>query len=156
MLKILINRLKEVRRIPKNIGNVVLGHTIDNFKKQAFGGVPWQIRKDRDISRNLLVLSGKLRRSLRISEANWKRVVIASDLIYAKLHNEGGEIPVTAKMKKFFWAKYMATKKPYWKRLATTKKQNLQIPKRQFVGLDNDLERKIEKTFHNTFSQIFK
>ncbi|WP_448529165.1 phage virion morphogenesis protein [Raineya sp.] len=156
MLKNLINKLKDVRNLPKNIGNVVLEHSIDNFRKQSFDKQPWQMRKDGDTSRNLLVLSGKLRRSLRVSEANWRKIVISSDLAYAKIHNEGGKIPVTAKMKKFFWAKYKSTKKPHWKTLATTKKTHLQIPQRQFVGIDDALKSKIQTIYYDTFNKIFR
>ena len=61
---------------------------------------------------------------------------------YAEIHNKGGRIPVTAKMRKFFWAKFYETKKPVWKNLAMTKKGYIEIPKREFAMLtDEDVNR---------------
>jgi phage gpG-like protein len=157
MLKNLINKLKNIQQIPKRIGFVVLDHTNENFRKQAFDGTPWQLRKDKDTSRNLLVQSGRLRRSIRLVDASFKRIVVASDLNYAKIHNEGGKIPVTAKMRKFFWARYYTSgKKSHWKALALTSKKQLIIPKRQFLGVDRSLQNKINQEFTSFFSKIFQ
>jgi len=44
-----------------------------------------------------LVKTGKLRRSIKVSRANWTRVVVGSyGVAYAQIHNEGGEISKSA------------------------------------------------------------
>lgn len=77
-------------------------------------------------------------------------VTIYNNVIYAGIHNEGGETNprVTQKMRRYAWARYYAegggkAKKgrssdqaDFWKGLALTKKKtlNIKIPKRQFMG----------------------
>lgn len=63
---------------------------------------------------------------------------------YAQIHNAGGRIPVTPKMRKFFWAKYYETKKEVWRNMALNKKGYVEIPKREFALLtDEDIKRMI-------------
>jgi len=68
----------------------------DNFRLQAWQGAtttPWPKRrsKDKGAARALLVQTGALRRSIRqINSAD--HVTIGTDIPYAKIHNEGGEI----------------------------------------------------------------
>lgn len=145
-------------KLPREIGQEALLHFNSNFQKQAFDGVPWQMRKSGDATRNLLVSSGALRRSLRLSHATWRRISIASDMPYAQTHNEGGKIPITAKSRKYFWARYYASgkKESYWKGMALTKKDGFTIPKRQFAGMDRELERKIEQRFYRVFQKTFR
>ena len=54
---------------------------------------------------------------------------------YTALHNEGGTITVTGKMKRFFWAKFKETGEVGWKYMALMKVgQVIKIPQRQFIG----------------------
>ena len=45
-------------------------------------------------------------------------VRFSSYVPYAAIHNEGGKITVTGKMKKFFWAKFKETGEVGWKYMA--------------------------------------
>jgi len=47
-----------------------------------------------------------LMQSIKPLEENEKRVRTGTELPYSEIHNEGGTITVTKKMKKFWWAKY--------------------------------------------------
>lgn len=76
-------------------------------------------------------------------------VVISANSPYAAIHQYGGTlkptIPISLKMRKFFWAKYFETGKDNWKALALTKKKELkpviQIPARPYITLtEEDLE----------------
>ena len=148
----IIKKLNGIRTLPRELGYIILQETNENFRKQSFNNVPWQLRKNGETGRNLLVQAGTLRRSIRVENANWTQINIATDLKYAKIHNEGGKITVTAKMKKYFWARYYKTKKKFWKNLALTKKRSLNIPQRQFLGIDTNLQQKIGAHFKKTFS----
>jgi hypothetical protein len=76
---------------------------------------------------------------------------------YAAIHNNGGKIPVTPKMRKFFWAKYyeragnvtklksgkasaskrnvaLSSEVQFYKNMALTKRAHITIPQRQFIG----------------------
>ena len=75
-----------------------------NFTRKAFFDKKWKDRK-RQGKGTLLVATGKLRRSIR-AKTSKTSVTWTSSEPYAGIHNEGGEITVTKKMKRFFWAKY--------------------------------------------------
>lgn len=92
-----INRLKRLqelkRTLPPAVGIIAKGHFQANFKKQGFDNRTvenWQKRKNnKDSGRAILVKSGDLRRSIRVSRADFNRITITSDLHYAKYHNDG-------------------------------------------------------------------
>lgn len=92
--------------ILRNI-QVELGDEFDqNFERQAFFSQAWQRRKSPMRPGGLILVdSGGLRRSVR-SEIRESSIVFLSDHPAAAIHNEGGEIKVTAKMKRFFRAKF--------------------------------------------------
>ena len=79
-----------------------------NFERQAFFSEAWQRRKS-PLRPGRAILSGQnLRRSIR-SEIKENSIVFKSDLPYAAIHNNGGEIKVTKRMKQFFRAKFYET-----------------------------------------------
>ena len=106
------------------------------------------------------------------------RVKIVDNVDHASIHNEGGTInsnpEVTPKMRKFAWAQYYAAgggkkgadSKPLpltddaerWKRLALTKKKKLKIkitmPKRQFIGESEELNKKISDKWDEEIGKI--
>ena len=86
---------------------VELGDEFDqNFERQAFFSQAWQRRKSPTRPGGLILVdSGGLRQSVR-SEIRESSIVFLSDHPAAAIHNEGGEIKVTAKMKRFFRAKF--------------------------------------------------
>ena len=80
-----------------------------NFERQAFFSEAWQRRKSPTRpGGTILVDTGDLRRSVS-SRTTENSIIFYTDLPYAAIHNDGGEIKVTPKMKRFFWAKYYET-----------------------------------------------
>lgn len=75
-----------------------------NFERKGFFGRAWKPSKFDNKRGTLMMLSGRLRRSIR-AQVSGSAVSFSSSEAYAAIHNEGGEIAVTAKMKKYFWAK---------------------------------------------------
>lgn len=89
-------KVKQVlRKLPRDIGNEALLWFINNFKKQQSPeGHPWQARKDGDSSRALLVKSGRLRKSIRVTRVASNGARIGTNVNYAKYHNQGtGKTP---------------------------------------------------------------
>ena len=79
-----------------------------NFNRQAFFNEKWARRKyNDDESRGLLVQSGTLRRSITAKVTDRDSVLFQTTVPYARIHNEGGTITVTSRMKKYFWWKYI-------------------------------------------------
>lgn len=105
-----------------------------NFERKAFFTDKWKRRANPNAKGSLLMVSSTLRRSIR-SEVRGNGVRFSSAVPYASIHNEGGKITVTAKMKRFFWYKYKITKDEMWKRMALMKVGKvITIQQRQFIG----------------------
>ena len=100
-----INRL--VRRTLDDIRVEAADEFDRNFEREAFFTEKWARRKfNDDRSRGLLVRTGNLRRSITAEVTDRDSVVFSSTLPYARIHNEGGTITVTRKMKNYFWWRY--------------------------------------------------
>lgn len=124
----------------------------------------------------LLKKSGALQRDLRFRTSG-NRVAVVSNLPYSRIHNEGGKIPITPKMRRFFWAKYMeaygkvtfsikskqmtkaGTRQnadaEIWKALALTKKTHLDVPPRPFLYHTTDLYKELDEVFIKKVKEIF-
>lgn len=148
---------KVVRRILSDI-RVELGDEFDqNFERQGFFTEKWQRRKSPIRGDgHILVASGDLRKSIR-SRSDESSITFYSDLAYAGIHNEGGEIKVTARMKRFFWHKYYETKDEFWKAMALMKVgKTIKIPRRQFLGMAPEVETEVRKIIEDNLTQYFE
>lgn len=148
---------KVVRRILSDI-RVELGDEFDqNFERQGFFAEKWQRRKSPIRGDgHILVASGDLRKSIR-SRSDESSITFYSDLAYAGIHNEGGEIKVTARMKRFFWHKYYETKDEFWKAMALMKEgKTIKIPRRQFLGMAPEVETEVRKIIEDNLTQYFE
>ena len=128
------------------------------YKRQF---LPWVKRKD-DLSHKLLQQSLALKGSVKIETATLEKIEISvgAGLPYAAIHNEGGTITVkvTDKMRKYFWFMFKKTEDEKWKWMALTKEENftIKIPKRQFIGESDVLNKKLDNMFINTIHNYFK
>lgn len=96
-----------VRETLKDIRTEALDEFDRNFEREAFFNEKWARRKyNDDESRGLLVQTGNLRRSITGRITSRDSVVIETTEPYARIHNEGGTITVTRKMKAYFWYRY--------------------------------------------------
>lgn len=185
-IKDFIRQIKEKRReldelmrrkMPVHAGRLAKDHYQENFRKGGYvnGGLKkWkQARRlssgGKDAGSNygtLLSSRNLLYGSIKYIPSAGK-VKVCNDLVYAPAHNWGETLhpTVTAKMRRFAWAKYYqagggkkkgaeGTKSGEdaeppeavnWKKLALTKKTKLSIkmPKRQFLGESKELDEKI-------------
>lgn len=140
-----------IKNIIKDI-KVELTEEFDlNFEREAFFSKPWTPKAPHGLK-----LSGDLRKSIT-SKVKGNSVVFTSQLPYAAIHNEGGVITVTAKMKKFFWAKYKNTGDSLYKALAFKKiGSKIIVPQRQFIGDSREVEKAIEDIIRENMDEHFK
>lgn len=121
---------------------------LNNFARAEFQDTSpqrWPKRQHEEIPAYApLVRSGDLRRAASNAKPTSTGIKFIMNQPYAQLHNEGGTVTITAKMRRFFWAKYFETKEDYWKNLALTKKTKLRIPKRKFIGQSQVLNMKFK------------
>lgn len=175
------NNLKSiVRKILRDI-SVELGDEFDkNFERQAYFSQAWARRRSPMRQGGAtLIDSGALRKSISI-RADESSVTFSTDKPYAAIHNQGGEITVTAKMKRFFWAKYYETagafgrrkdgnlrcdkrtirltsEADFWRALALMKVgKKIRIPSRQFLGGGPEVEKLIREIIEENISENFK
>lgn len=145
-----------------------------NFERKGFFSKPWSQRLLEGRG-SLLLQTGKLRRSIR-AQVTRNSVSWSSSEPYAAIHNEGGTIIVTAKMKRYFWAKFyeLAGKVKYKKDGSTSRSSvrlskqaefyrnlalmkvgtKIKIPQRQFLGDAPEVENAIERVCQNHCKDI--
>jgi phage gpG-like protein len=174
---------KQVKSIFGNILNdirVQLGDEFDqNFERQSFFGEAWARHKTPGLSgKTILVDSGRLRNSIQ-SKTTDSSITFFSDLEYAAIHNEGGDIVVTAKMKRYFWAKYYETSEAFGRKKNGQKRQDkrntglneisefymamalmrvgdvIKIPRRTFIGYSKVVEDMVVKLIETNLTDYF-
>lgn len=176
----------EVRRIFRLVLDdirVELGDEFDkNFERQAFFSEAWARRRS-PVKRGgaLLVDTGTLRRSIR-SRTTEDSITFYTDLPYAAIHNDGGEIVVTRRMKGYFWHKYMTAagvlqfarrkdgtmrrdkntlhindEAEFYKCMALKKEgSTIKIPRRRFLGASPEVERTVREIIEENLEAYFR
>lgn len=172
MKQVIRNILKDIR--------VELSDEFDrNFERQGFFSEAWQRRKSPTRpGGSILIDTGGLRKSIR-SKSTDSSITFYSDAPHAEIHNEGGEITVTAKMKRFFWAKYysatgsfgrkkngerrkdkrtiqLSAEAEFWMHLALMKVGSIiKIPRRQFLGHSPEVEQSVREIIEENLTEYF-
>lgn len=151
-----------------------------NFERQAFFTEAWQRRSSPGREGGaLLINTGSLRRSIR-SETKGSSIVFTSHHPAAGIHNDGGEITVTARMKRYFWFRYreatgsLGTRKDgslrqdkrnarisslaaFYKAMALKKVgSKIKMPRRRFIGDSPEVARAIEEIITKGLTEYFE
>jgi phage gpG-like protein len=137
-----------------------------NFSKERFvkkdwvneTSQKWKDRKKPDKG-SLLLKSGRLKRSIRKISQVGSLVEIGTDVPYAKIHNEGGTISKTVRVRSHTRNRTKnkisaKTGRKLKGRVSTgtitiqahSRKMNLKIDQRQFLGQSTELNRRLQKT----------
>lgn len=143
-----------LKRAPVLLGNEALNFFLDRFKDQAWLGSSkekWAPRKKVSKwgkktarnNRNILIDSGRLRRSVRIIRTGALDVTLGSDVPYARAHNEGLRLGVIQSVRSF--NRRTKTGKRVTVK-AHTRRINQRLPKRQFMGNSPYLTQKLTRT----------
>jgi phage gpG-like protein len=133
------------------IGTEAVKHFKQNFVNEGFDDKKWAARKTK-VKLNKKILTGQGSGDHLSDSIDYKTkgytVTIYTDKVYGEIHNEGGTITVTPKMKKFFWAKSIEAKEAgdldaseQYKWCALAKK--ITIVQREFMGESDVLNEKI-------------
>ena len=162
-------------KIPRAIAVLAKNHFRNTFREGGFDGKPWKTTWRQQLGvgaeKGYKPLTSKtltLMNSID-AEVQDKAVRVHSDLDYSLIHNEGGDINITAKMRGYFWAMFLSEggKSKGKKRelpprarkwlalaLAAKKKKKFKIPKRQFIGESKPLNDKINKKIESIIRGI--
>ncbi len=151
-----------------------------NFERQAFFSEAWARRKSpTHPGGSILIDTGTLRKSIQ-SKSTESSITFFSTLPYASIHNDGGEIKVTRKMKRYFWHKYYATtgsfgrkkngerrndkrtvqlstEAEFWKHMALMKEgKSIKIPRRRFLGVSPEVEKTVKEIIEENLTDYFE
>ena len=166
-------------RILRDI-QVELGDEFDrNFERQAFFSEAWERRRS-PLRPGAALLSGTgnstLRKSVR-SEIRDNSIVFIYSHQVAAIHNEGCEIKVTERMKRFFWHKYysatgsfgrkkdgsrrndkrslqLSDEADFWKAMALMKVgSKIRIPQRKFLGTSPEVEAAVRQIIEENLNE---
>lgn len=163
------------RVLPVKVGRAVQAGIRENFRRGNFyGSAPWLTPLRTSLGFRgaggrygpLLSGSNHLMMSTDYFVPKPGTVVIISDTPYSNTHNEGEEIGVTTKMRKYFWARHLEDKKRYgakapetefWKRMALKKPgSHIKIPRRHFLGPDKAVDRTVNDIINNELENFIK
>ena len=170
MLFINTKKYHRVRKlIPGRVGQIMLRYVEKNFRNESYQGKSWKPRKRassgssaQNQGKPLLERTGKLKKSFKVREANWRIIRVGSDrgvkggVNLAQAHNEGinGE---TATVRS-----YTRRSRDGSVRVRSHRRQ-MNIPQRQFMPvqgkgepLPKDLWQDIEKYLDIELDQLFK
>lgn len=125
-----------------------------------------------------MIDTGRLRRSVS-SQTTENSITFYTDLPYAAIHNDGGEIRVTKKMKRYFWHKYyeatgsfgrrkngekrkdkrtvqLTGEAEFWKFMALKKEGcMIKIPRRRFLGVSPEVEKAVREIIEENITEYF-
>lgn len=119
--------------LPKLVGNEMVNFALDNIRSESFEGKKWKPRKPgtkRNSGRNLLVDTGRGRRSIRISKSSTLKTELDA-IDYMQAHNEGVKKTVSVRG----YSRKGRSVKPH--------SMKMNLPQRQFTGVSNEQTRRI-------------
>jgi phage gpG-like protein len=148
-------------------GNTAVNFFQDSFARKGFIDKtyrPWKARKKIIKSRgSLMLVSGRLKNSIRITRLSNNYVSVGTDVPYARIHNEGGRVnktvTITSHSRKINRSIKVSKSSLKNRRVTTrttriqagtstvrehTRKINFEMPQRQFIGESQVLLRRIE------------
>lgn len=167
-------------KIPAEIATLAVNFSKERLRDQAWLDEtkhPWKPRKKprrggKKRSQTLLVDTGRLKKSIRKISADANRIVIGTDVPYASIHNYGGAITGTFKVRthtvkahrRRAHARVRAGRTEKIKAqtvkthivAAHMRKVNTRIPQRQFLGDSYTLRRRIYLLTAARFSRALK
>lgn len=173
------------RVLPVKVGKTAEDHLKDNFHKGGYNGQQWKEPYRRRLAFSgarsqygtLLSHTNHLRDSID-SKSERGKVLIFNDVLYAGVHNNGATITVTAKMKRYFWARHIEARggiktlksgmrsrskksmaisreAEFWRNMALKKVgSKINMPKRKFFGYDMNLKSKIDNIINNELKRV--
>jgi len=139
-----LQRLAKVQKqMPTKMGTLAVRFSKERFQQKNWldrTRQPWEKRKRKDRG-TLMNRTGRLKRSIRKIEVGKDYAIIGTNVPYAEAHNEGLTIKKTVSVKKHTRKRKGSSGEVK----AHTRKMNLKLPERRFIGDSAILERRIER-----------
>lgn len=161
---------RAINSIPRRAGALAVNFSTQRFRSQSWVDHttdPWPKRKrsswgkkQERPGRAILVKTGKLRRSIRVISVSPVRVVIGTDVPYARAHNDGFRGKVKQNVKAHSRTRFgMAQSSVIGTRKGTTRRVRMMdvkvkahtrtirqnLPRRRFIGTSAVLDKQLER-----------
>ncbi len=164
-----LDRLEQVyRRLPRLVGTMAVAFSKERFRAQNWVDThttPWPKRREgrKRRIRAILVKTGALKRSVRVTRTGADYVAIGSDIPYAQAHNEGfrGRVQQQVRSHKRRLTKFGVVRGRTLKKRSNIEYGRVQtgttivsehqrvinqnLPQRQFLGESAVLERQLQR-----------
>lgn len=144
------------RRLPLMLGNEATNFFRDSFRRQGWKDrftEMWRARNPKYAQRNqgraILMNTGRLRNSIRLIKYSFALTEIGTDVPYAAAHNWGfkGRVNVPKHQRRSRDGSYHEVQ-------AHSRQMNM--PRRQFMGNSDSLEKELERIIESEIDKIFK
>lgn len=165
------------RQVPRLASGTAVRFFKQNFRRQGWvydGSISKWVKRAPGAKRNkgraILISTGRLRRSIREIARGSDYISIGTDVEYAEIHNDGGNINgtfrVPAHVRKAHKVKahtrkiggeekrMKASTRSAAKVGSHTRKVNMKIPQRQFIGESPDVIKSVERAIFRKLDQI--
>ena len=162
-----------LKTLPNEIGAVAVNFSKERFVSQSWIDKTkrnWKPRKkdrrsqhgNKTKNQTLLVQTGRLKKSIRVISADESRVVVGSNVPYAKIHNEGGTINATVAVRAHSVKQHSRIRKGRKETVREhdkrehTRNMNTKIPSRRFLGTSYTLSKRIMNLITARFMRALK
>jgi len=179
----LLLKLQKLKNLKQSYPRIAGREAVLFFKKRfdernwvSDRSEPWKLRKDKgkkNKGRGLLVKTGALRRSIRVTRASGTMVWVGTDIPYARAHNQGyrGNVSVKEHKRNKFTTKEVGigtylikSKKENTRKVSELKSEGkveahtrkMNLPKRQFIGESRYLLKNLERLILSEIKKIAK
>jgi phage gpG-like protein len=161
-----------LRKLPVKVGRAVRDSVRQNFRQGKFyDGERWDtplrtsLKFSGAVGQYGPLLSGSNHLMMNTDYQPLPgRVIIRNTEVYAATHNDGEEIGVTERMKRFFWAKHLEHKESmgpeapeteFWKRMALKKPgSKIKIPRRHFLGPGKEVDTLVQDIINKELQEF--
>ncbi len=152
--------------LPKKAGVIAVNFFKERFREGAWldkTKEKWKPRKRKENSkRGVLIKSGRLKRSIRVTKTTPESVTIGTDVPYAQIHNEGGKVDKTVQVSSHKVRAHSRKRKGRTEFVkahqvkAHSRKMSFVMPRRQFMGQSTVLNKQIEEMLINEIDNCLK
>lgn len=164
---IALNKLQKLRRnFPTMAGIEAVNFSKERFVRKNWldrSPAAWKARKPspewhseaqkKAAARgSLMVKTGRLKRSIRVTKVTSNSVTIGTDVPYAEPHNEGAVINQVVNVKSFTRKRKGRSEKVK----AHRRKRKITLPERRFIGESAILLRRVERLVQREITDILK
>lgn len=151
-----IDKTPFLKKMSEQAGVIAVNFTKERFVQKNWidkSRNPWKPRKTKGKG-SLLVQSGRLKRSIKKLSSGKFYVFIGSTAPYAQIHNEGGTISKSVTVRSH--NRGNGRRRRNHRVRSYTRRMNIKIPKRQFLGNSSLLARRIERHMYKKIKQELK